>query len=338
MESDKKILLGIIVPCFNEEKILPVTAKVLEDKISSLVDKGVIAKKSRIYFIDDGSTDDTWSTIQTLVQRNQCFAGIKLTRNFGHQYALYGGLMEARGDALISMDADMQDDVNVIDKMLAEFIAGNEIVYGVRDDRNTDSFLKRWSAETHYKTTALMGIETIHNHADYRLLSRKAVDLLSQFRETNLYLRGIVPLLGLQSSQVYYKRQQRSAGESKYKFKNMFSLSVKGVTSFSIVPLRIITAMGLLVFTISVIMGGWALHAALQGDKTVAGWASTVIPIYLFGGLQLLAVGVAGEYVGKTYMEVKHRPLYLIDQVCSSQQPDEPHSVLEQAADTDAAH
>jgi glycosyltransferase involved in cell wall biosynthesis len=319
MESNNTPLLGIIVPCFNEEKILPVTAKKLQEKVLALASQGLIENSSQVYFIDDGSTDNSWKIIKQLVADNDCFSGIKLTRNFGHQYALYGGLMEAKGDVLISLDADMQDDIDVIDNMIAEFKKGNEVVYGVRNDRNTDGFLKRWSAETHYRATALMGIETVHNHADYRLLSRKAVNLLSQFRETNLYLRGIVPLLGLQSSQVYYKRQLRSAGESKYKFKNMFSLSVKGITSFSIMPLRIITAMGLLVFTVSVVMGCWALHAALQGDKAVAGWASTVIPIYLFGGLQLLAVGVAGEYVGKTYMEVKQRPLYLVDQVCDSE-------------------
>jgi glycosyltransferase involved in cell wall biosynthesis len=223
--------------------------------------------------------------------------------------------MQAEGDALISLDADLQDDIDVIDEMIECFMQGSEIVYGVRKNRDSDTFFKRWSAAMHYRVSALMGVETVADHADYRLLSRRAGTRRGHFRETNLYLRGVVPLLGLQSSKVYYVRHERAAGESKYSLKNMFSLSLKGITSFSIMPLRIITLLGLLVFTISLLMGGWVLTAAIGGDTAIAGWASTVIPIYLFGGIQLLALGVAGEYIGKTYMEVKNRPLYLIDEV-----------------------
>lgn len=312
-------VIGLVIPCFNEEDILPIIAKKLQEKLDGFIAEDKIDCSSKIYFVDDGSVDRTWTIISEIVDKSECFVGIKLTRNFGHQYALYAGLMEAEGDALISLDADLQDDIAVIGEMIDEYVAGNEVVYGVRDNRASDSLAKRWSAALHYRVTELLGIEAVRNHADYRLLSRRAVSMLSQFRETNIYLRGIIPLLGLKSSLVHYRRHERAAGVSKYKIKNMFSLSVKGITSFSIMPLRMITAMGLLVFTASLIMGGWALNAAIGGDTAIAGWASTVIPIYLFGGLQLLAIGVAGEYIGKTYMEVKHRPLYLLDKVYGDQ-------------------
>jgi glycosyltransferase involved in cell wall biosynthesis len=307
-------VLGLIVPCLNEEEILPSSAERLRLKLEQLVADGLVATASRIYFVDDGSSDGTWGLIQDLVTANEVFAGIKLTRNHGHQYALFAGLMEAQGDVLISLDADLQDDIDAIDGMLEAYRRGNEIVYGVRRDRRSDSWFKRITAHAHYGLLSKMGVKTVHNHADFRLMSRRAVQLLGDYREVNLYLRGIVPLLGLQSDEVFYDRGQRMAGETKYPFRRMVSLSLQGVTSFSIVPLRVISGLGLLVFFIALVLGGWALYAALWGVGTVPGWASTVIPIYLLGGLQLLAIGVAGEYIGKTFMEAKGRPRYQVEQ------------------------
>lgn len=319
MTNTIKPVLGLVLPCFNEEKMLPIAIEELSNKMGALISDGIISHKSGIYFVDDGSTDKTWQLISDLADSNSLFHGIKLTRNYGHQYALYAGLMEAEGDALISLDADLQDDIDVIDQMLSKYAEGCEVVYGVRSERISDTMFKRWSAAAHYKLAELLGVYTIHNHADYRLMSRRAIGLLSEYRETNLYLRGVVPLLGLHSSQVYYNRMERREGESKYGFKNMFSLSVKGITSFSIMPLRIISITGMLVFIVSFFLGGWALHAALTGNTAaIAGWASTVIPIYLLGGLQLLAIGIVGEYIGKTYMEVKNRPLYQIEKKTGS--------------------
>ena len=314
MKPTELPVLGLVVPCFNEEQMLPITARELDARMESMIAAGLISPASSIYFIDDGSSDRTWELISELTQTGSRFKGIKLTRNYGHQYALYAGLLEAEGDALISIDADLQDDILVIDQMIASYKEGNEIVYGVRHERASDTRFKRWSAAAHYRMSSLLGIPTLPNHADFRLMSRRAIALLSEYRETNIYLRGVVPLLGLKSAEVYYTRKERRAGQSKYKLKNMFSLSVAGVTSFSIMPLRIISIVGLLVFVISFFLGGWALYYAVTGKTTaIAGWASTVIPIYLLGGLQLLAIGVAGEYIGKTYMEVKKRPLYQIE-------------------------
>jgi glycosyltransferase involved in cell wall biosynthesis len=314
MNSTQLPVLGIVVPCFNEEEMLPITARELGVRMEAMVAEELIDPASSIYFVDDGSSDETWEIISELTRTRSRVRGIKLTRNYGHQHALYAGLMEAEGDALISLDADLQDDISVIDQMMAKYKEGNEIVYGVRNERASDTRFKRWSAAAHYHVTSLLGIPTLPNHADYRLMSRRAVALLAEYRETNIYLRGLVPLLGLKSAEVYYKRKARRAGESKYNLKDMFGLSVQGVTSFSIVPLRIISILGILVFVISVFLGGWALYAALVGRTTaIAGWASTVIPIYLLGGLQLLAIGITGEYIGKTYMEVKRRPMYQIE-------------------------
>jgi glycosyltransferase involved in cell wall biosynthesis len=307
--------VSFVIPCFNEEENVAVIAVSLSQKIDKLASLGVISSQSKICFVDDGSVDSTWDIIQALVNSGSQYVGIKLTRNFGHQYALYAGLMKAKGDAVISLDADFQDDINAIDKMIDDFIDGSQIVYGVRADRESDTFFKRSTALAHYRISEMLGIKTIRNHADYRLLSRKALSMLSQYKETNIYLRGVIPLLGLKSSKVYYTRHERAAGISKYNFRSMFSLSIKGITSFSIAPLRFIAFMGLLVFLGSVLMGGWAFYAAIGGDKAIAGWASTVIPVYLFGGLQLLALGVVGEYIGKSYIEAKNRPLFLIDEI-----------------------
>ncbi len=319
MNSAEIPIIGLVIPCFNEQEMLPAAAQKLLEEKHKLISVGLISPASKIYFIDDGSNDTTWSLITQLVEQHNTIVGIKLTRNYGHQYALYAGLMEADGDALISLDADLQDDTSVMEDMLHAYKNGNEIVYGVRNNRSSDGFFKRWTAESHYWLSELMGIETVRNHADYRLLSRKAVDLLADYREANLYLRGVVPLLGLQSSEVYYKRQARAGGESKYSVRKMLSLSLKGITSFSIMPLRCISLMGVIVFSISLVLGGWAVHAAIWGDGVVPGWASTVVPIYLLGGMQLLAIGIAGEYIGKTYMEVKKRPHYQIEKIKRAQ-------------------
>jgi glycosyltransferase involved in cell wall biosynthesis len=313
-QTDTPPLLALVVPCFNEATALPFTLPRLLGELASLVEQGRVAAESTVYLVDDGSTDRTWSLITEQAAEDPRVAGIRLSRNYGHQYALYAGLMEARGDALVSLDADLQDDVGVIADMLDAFREGSDVVYGVREDRSSDSAFKRWTALAHYWLSERMGITTVRNHADYRLMSRRAVEFLRHYREANLYLRGIVPQLGLPSSRVYYRRDERVAGTSKYSFLRMLSLSVRGVTSFSIAPLRFIAAMGVVVFTVSVTLGLWALWGALFSDKAVPGWASTVIPIYLLGGLQLLAIGVAGEYIGKTYLEVKGRPLYLVEQ------------------------
>lgn len=316
MPTKSRPILAIVIPCLDEELALPETSRALSSKLDSLVERGLIDPDSRIYFVDDGSTDGTWACISQLVNSNRQFRGIKLARNYGHQYALYAGLMHAKGDALISIDADMQDDINVIDNMVERYIDGNEIVFGVRDDRHTDGNFKRWTAALHYWVAARFGIKTIPNHADFRLMSDRAIAMLGEYREDNIYLRGVVPMLGLKSCEVYYARGERQAGESKYGFRNMLGLSVRGITSFSITPLRAIAYIGFIVFLVSTSLGGWALWAKIAGNSTALdGWASTVIPIYLLGGLQLLAIGVVGEYIGKMYMEVKKRPMYQVEEI-----------------------
>jgi glycosyltransferase involved in cell wall biosynthesis len=314
MPANKTPVLGLVVPCMNEEEVLPQSAEALKSKLESLAERKLIGEGSKIVFVDDGSTDGTWATICRLVESDEHFEGIKLTRNFGHQFAVYAGLMHAQGYALISIDADLQDDINAIDEMVAQYIDGNEIVYGVRADRHSDKKFKRWTAGLHYWISARFGVASIPHHADFRLLSRRAVSILSQYQETNLYLRGVVPLLGLPSTEVHYTRSQRLAGETKYRLRDMLGLSVQGITSFSIMPLRVISIVGLVVFLLSTVFGLWALIAALYNLSTpYQSWAPTGIPIYLLGGLQLLAIGVVGEYIGKTYMEVKSRPNYLIE-------------------------
>lgn len=309
--------VAIVVPCYNEQDALPITAATLQKKLEDLQLAGLASETSRIYFVDDGSKDNTWNLIQQLVANNALYAGVKLTRNYGHQHALYAGLMHAEGDALISIDADLQDDVNVLDEMLNDYMSGKEIVYAVREDRSTDTRFKRLGAAFHYWISERIGIEAIRNHADYRLMSRHAVSLLSNYKETNLYLRGVVPLLGLPNSKVYFTRAERVAGEPKYNLHKMISLSLKGMTSFSIMPLRFVALMGFAIFLLAMALGIWALYTAVfTPGVLLPGWASTVIPIYLLGGLQLFAIGMLGEYIGKTYIEVKNRPLYLVEKVC----------------------
>ena len=314
MNSTIKPVLALVVPCYNEVDVLPVTAQNLERELRRLMELDLVSTQSRIYFVDDGSRDQSWALIEKLTAGDVIFAGIKLARNYGHQYALYAGMMEVDADVLVTLDADLQDDIGAIEKMLASFSRGNDIVYGVRDNRESDTAFKRVTARVHYGLLSIMGVDSVQDHADFRLMSRRAVGFLAEYREANLYLRGIVPLLGLRSDQVYYRRGERLAGDSKYPLTKMLALSVSGLTSFSILPLRLISVVGLLVFFIALALGLWALYATLFGPGTVPGWASTVIPIYLLGGLQLLAIGVAGEYIGKIFIEAKNRPLYQVEE------------------------
>lgn len=309
-----KVRIGIVVPCFNEEQVLPETVQRLRDFLAHLAASGKTSESSRIYLIDDGSTDSTWTLIESLAHGYPMVSGIKLSHNQGHQQALLAGLFTADGDALISIDADLQDDVEAIEKMVDSYIDGHDVVYGVRENRSSDTLFKRLSAESYYRLLRLMGIDAVFNHADYRLLSRRAVEFLSEFSERNVFLRGIIPLIGLPSAKVFYSRQERFAGQTKYPFRKMLSLALEGITSFSTVPLRVITLLGLLVFVVSGCFGLWGLYIALTA-RAVPGWASTVVPIYFLGSIQLLSVGVIGEYLGKIYLEVKRRPRYSIEKI-----------------------
>ena len=305
--------LGIVVPCYNEEEVLPETARRLLALHSGLVSAGRIDADSKIFFVDDGSNDRTWEIIEELSQQHANIAGIKLARNCGHQHALLAGLYTAEGDALVSIDADLQDDVSVIETMVEDFHNGVHIVYGVRKQRDSDSFLKRVTAQTFYRLMKLLGAESIYNHADYRLMSRRAIEELKQFKEVNLFLRGLVPLIGFNSSIAYYDRAERFAGESKYPLKKMVALALDAITSFSIVPLRLITLTGFLVFFATIMIMIWVFYVRLFTTSAVPGWASTVLPIYFISGIQILCIGVIGEYLGKIYREVKQRPRYIIE-------------------------
>ncbi|HZT03144.1 MAG TPA: glycosyltransferase family 2 protein [Steroidobacteraceae bacterium] len=307
--------LTIVVPCFNEEEVLPVTAQRLLDLLERLRRGACISAESRVVFIDDGSRDRTWQLIETLSREDARIGGIKLSRNRGHQNALLAGLFTVDGDVLISVDADLQDDIEVIADMLAQHAQGMQVVYGVRDNRASDGVFKRSSAQGFYHLIRALGVESVYNHADFRLLSRRAVDALKDFREVNLFLRGIVPLIGFKSSVVYYTRTERFAGTSKYPLRKMLGLALDAVTSFSVVPLRLITALGFLVFLFSAAMGLWTLWVRLFTDRAVPGWTSTLLPIYVLGGLQILCIGIIGEYLGKVYQEAKRRPRYIIEKV-----------------------
>ena len=310
-----KTKLFIVVPVYNEEAVLRASAAELERVVLSLSEKEKISKESVIVFVNDGSTDSSLEIIKELSEKEH-FRGISLSCNKGHQNALLAGLEYAFGkcDAVITIDADLQDDTAVIEEMIDKLQSGKDIVYGVRNDRSADSFFKRTSAEMFYKLMQHFGAKTINNHADFRLLSARALGELLKYKERNIYLRGMVPLIGLPSDNVYYKRKERSAGESKYPFGKMFSFAAEGITSFSIKPLRLITWMGLLVFLASIAMMIYVVIRFLSG-ATVAGWASIVVSVWAIGGLLLLAVGIVGEYVGKIYIEVKNRPLYVIEEI-----------------------
>jgi len=312
--------ISLVVPCYNEQEVLPITIPKLIDLLLELSQKGKIATSSRVVLIDDGSRDETWKIIEARASASPQVTGIKLSRNRGHQNALLAGLWNAPGDALISIDADLQDDLVAVEQMIDAFLSGADIVYGVRRSRSTDTPMKRLSAEWYYRVLHLMGVEVVFNHADYRLLSRRAVEALREFREVNLFLRGVIPLLGFPSSIVYYDRKERAAGASKYPLNKMIGLAWQGITSFSAMPLRFITAIGFGVFVGSLLVSGWALAVRLFTDRVVPGWASTVVPMYLLGGIQLLGIGVIGEYLAKIYMETKARPQYFVEKLAGAEQ------------------
>ena len=306
--------LYIAVPCYNEEEVLPDSSGKLLNKMNEMISQGKITADSRIVFIDDGSKDKTWDIISNLHSENEMFQGIKLSRNRGHQNALLCGLMtlKDRCDAVISIDADLQDDINVFDEMVAKYEDGCDVVYGVRSKRETDTFFKRFTAEAYYKVLDKMGAKIIFNHADFRLMSSRALDGFSQFKEVNLFLRGLVPMVGYKSDIVTYERSERLLGESKYPLKKMLALAFEGITSLSTKPIKMISRAGLAIFLISIVMFVYFVVRYFMG-ATVQGWASLAVSIWAIGGLQLLAIGVIGEYIGKIYLETKARPRYIVE-------------------------
>jgi len=307
--------LSIVVPCFNEAEVLPETLRRLEALLKKLVAEGRISQASSIFLVDDGSSDQTWPLIERAVDEGRPVTGVRLSRNRGHQTALIAGLEASDGDAVVSIDADLQDDVAAIEQMLERFEQGADIVYGVRRNRDGDSLFKRNSAMGFYRLLRLLGVETVSNHADFRLMGRRAVDALGEYQEVNLYLRGMIPLLGFRTDTVLYDRQERFAGQSKYPLRRMIGLAANAVTSFSIMPLRVISVLGFLVSLATLLLAIWILVGALTHAQLVPGWASTVLPIYFLGGVQLIGIGIIGEYVGKLYLEAKRRPRYFIDRI-----------------------
>ena len=311
--------LYVVIPCYKEEEVLPETARRLKSKMAALVEQGRIAPDSRVMFVNDGSRDRTWEIIARLHQEDRLFSGVNLSRNRGHQNALLAGLMTAVNfaDMVISMDADLQDDIEAMDAMVDAYHNGYDIVYGVRSSRKTDTFFKRFTAESFYKLMKLLGVDIVFNHADYRLMSKRALQGLSQFKEVNLFLRGIVPQIGYPWTTVEYERHERFAGESKYPLKKRLAFAFDGIPSFSVKPMRMILNLGAVVFVISLLMLLWALIARVTGSS-VAGWTSLMGSIWLIGGIQLLSLGVVGEYVGKIYSETKARPRFIIEQVLNT--------------------
>lgn len=309
-------ILYIVVPCYNEEEVLPETSKRLKAKLTSLMAAGKVSRGSRVLFVNDGSKDRTWELISALHRQDRVFSGVDLTRNRGHQNALLAGLMTARdrADMVISMDADLQDDVDAVDAMVDKFHEGCDIVYGVRSSREKDTFFKRFTAEGFYRLMGFLGAETVFNHADYRLMSRRALNGLAEFKEVNLFLRGIVPMVGYNTATVEYERGERFAGESKYPLKKMLSFAMEGITSLSTKPIRFITGLGFLIFLISLAMLVYSVIRWANGRTTI-GWASVICSVWAIGGLILLSLGVIGEYIGKIYLETKGRPRFLIRDV-----------------------
>lgn len=310
-----ELKLQIVVPCYNEQEVLPETCRQLDALLERLIASGKISPDSGILFVDDGSRDATWTLIEYEARMRRRVAGIKLSRNQGHQNAVLAGMMATDGDAVVTIDADLQDDIEAIEKMVDRYCEGCEVVYGVRADRSTDTFFKRSTALLFYRLLAAFGVDLVHNHADFRLMSRRAIDALREYREVNLYLRGIVPLIGYRSATVEYDRKERFAGESKYPLSKMLKLAVQAVTSFSTVPLQIITLVGLSVFAGAMGVSTWVLWVSLFTDRAVPGWASTVLPMTMLGGIQILCIGVIGAYLGKIYSETKSRPRYFIDRL-----------------------
>jgi polyisoprenyl-phosphate glycosyltransferase len=306
--------LSIVVPCYNEQEVFPETVKRLTFLLDRMEGNGKITGGSEIVFVDDGSRDTTWSLIKAAHASDPRIRGIKLSANRGHQTALLAGLCGAAGDAIVSIDADLQDDVSAIERMVDAYLGGKDVVYGVRGSRTTDTGFKRNSAGLYYRLVAVLGVKIVHNHADFRLLSRRALEALKEYSEVNLFIRGIVPLIGFPSGIVYYERAARFAGESKYPLRKMLALAADGVTSFTAYPLRLIALLGVAVFFLSIAMMGWVLWIKLATGRAVPGWASSVIPIYFLGGVQLLSIGVLGEYVAKLYFEAKRRPRYFVEE------------------------
>ncbi|OKZ80144.1 glycosyltransferase family 2 protein [Butyribacter intestini] len=311
-----KKIIWLVIPCYNEQEVLPETSRQLEEIMRGLIKKDKISDKSKIAFVNDGSKDNTWNIITDLHEKNPMFTGINLAHNKGHQNALLAGLMTAKdyADAAISLDADLQDDVGVIEQFIDKFNEGKDVVYGVRSTRATDTVFKRSTAHAFYKLMKVMGADTLQDHADYRLMSKRALEGLAKYKEVNLFLRGIVPMIGYETDVVYYERHERFAGESKYPLKKMLSFAVDGITSCSVKPIRMITSLGTLVFTISIVMLIYFLIVWLLGH-TVQGWTTIVISLWGIGGLILLSLGIIGEYVGKIYMEVKERPRFIIEKL-----------------------
>ena len=305
--------LYMIVPCYNEEEVLPETAKRLSEKYASLIGAGLISPDSRVVFVNDGSRDRTWNIIRELHASDEMFSGVDLAHNSGHQNAVLAGLMTVRDicDVSITMDADLQDDINAIDEMLAKYYEGNQVVYGVRSTRKTDSFFKRFTARSFYRFMKAMGADIVYDHADFRLMSARVLQELAGFREVNLFLRGLVPLIGFKSCKVYYERHERFAGKSKYPLGKMLHFAVNGITSFSTRPLKLITAIGFIMSAISAAAIIWAFVVKILGHSEL-GWSSTMCSIWLIGGIQILALGIIGEYIGKIYAEVKQRPRYIV--------------------------
>lgn len=307
--------LYVVIPCYNEEEVLPETSKRLKEKMTSLIESGSISSDSRVCFVNDGSKDKTWELIKQLHNDDKLFSGVNLSRNRGHQNALLAGLMTAMENAnmIISMDADLQDDINAMDEMIKKYNEGIDVVYGVRSSRTKDTFFKRFTAEAFYKLMAKMGVKTVFNHADYRLLSKRALEGLAGFKEVNLFLRGIVPMVGYKSDVVYYERGERFAGESKYPLSKMLSFAVEGITSLSVKPIRYITGLGFFVFLFSIVILIYSFIRHYMGE-TIQGWTTLMVSIWAIGGLILFSLGVVGEYVGKIYLESKGRPRFIIEE------------------------
>lgn len=306
-------ILYLVVPCYNEEEVLEETTKQLTKKMNSLIEEDIISKKSKVMYINDGSKDKTWKLIKRIHEESDLFTGISLTRNRGHQNALLAGLMTAKehADVIISMDADLQDDINAIDKMLEKYKEGNDIVYGVRSSRKKDSFFKRFTAEAFYKFMKILGVDCVYNHADYRLTTKRVLDELENYHEVNLFLRGMFPLIGFESDVVYYDRQARFAGKTKYPLKKMLNFAWDGISSFSVKPLRMICSLGFVILFVSIVIIIYSLIQKLIGN-TVSGWTFLSISIWFIGGLQMISIGIIGEYIGKIYSETKARPRYII--------------------------
>ena len=311
---NNKPILYMVVPCYNEEPVLEETTKQLRVKYDSLIEQQLISPDSRVVYVNDGSKDKTWEVITSIHERDKTFSGLNLSRNKGHQNAVLAGLMTVKDicDIAITMDADLQDDINTIDEMVKKYLSGCDVVYGVRNSRKTDTFFKRFTAEGFYKFMKVMGVDIVFNHADFRLMSKRVLDALADYKEVNLFLRGIIPTIGFKSDVAYYERHSRFAGESKYPLKKMLSFAINGITSFSVTPLKFITGLGMFIFCLSIFAFIWVLIGYFMNNTSI-GWPSIMCSIWILGGLQILCIGIIGEYIGKIYSETKHRPRFIVE-------------------------